>query len=93
VDGGERLPRGLDPETGLVEDEATAAARQPARSERLARGKSWDDFEQDWSRLRPCEEALAYFGSWPEGRRGSLWCCRCSTGTPPSWSRFPPRGR
>ena len=49
--------------------EATEKARREARRDRLARGKSWEDFHRAWSELRPCDEALAYFGSWPEGIR------------------------
>jgi N-methylhydantoinase B/oxoprolinase/acetone carboxylase alpha subunit len=59
----------LDPETGIVDEEASAASRQKARSERLARGTSWDQFHEEWNQLRPTDEALAYFGSWPEGHR------------------------
>jgi hypothetical protein len=41
--------------------------RQAERQARLARGKSWDDFMEEWSQLKPPENALAWFGSWPEG--------------------------
>jgi hypothetical protein len=26
---------------------------------------------EEWSKLRPTDEALAFFGSWPEGVRDS----------------------
>jgi acetophenone carboxylase len=46
----------------------TEALRDAEREARLARGQSWDDFQSQWSQLRPPEEALAWFGSWPEGK-------------------------
>jgi acetophenone carboxylase len=59
----------FDPGTTQVDAEATAASRQHARAERLARGKPWDEFIAEWGRLRPSDEALAHFGSWPDGIR------------------------
>src|SRR6266550_3768525 len=45
----------------------TEDLRQAERKARLARGKTWDAFMQEWSQLKPPEDALAWFGSWPEG--------------------------
>ena len=45
----------------------TEELREAERQARLARGKSWDDFMEEWSQLKPPDDALAWFGSWPEG--------------------------
>lgn len=57
------------PQTLEVDDAATATARAAARRARLARGRPWSEFLAHWSLLRPASEALAYFGSWPDGVR------------------------
>lgn len=59
----------FDPARFLVDHEATLAERAKAREERLARGKSWANFHDEWSRLSPAKDALTYFGTWPEGVR------------------------
>jgi len=59
----------FDPETLEVDDAATEEARAAVRRERLRRGKPWTEFMAEWSTLKPCDQALAYFGSWPDGRR------------------------
>jgi acetophenone carboxylase len=56
-----------DPQSLEVDEEATRTARSDERQKRLGRGKPWQDFIGDWSRFKPPEQALAYFGSWPEG--------------------------
>jgi len=58
-----------DPETFVVDEEATAMARAKVRADRLARGKRWEEFQEEWQQLRPVPEALTYFGSWPDGIR------------------------
>jgi hypothetical protein len=59
----------FDPGTTQVDAEGTLESRRLAREERLARGKPWDEFIAEWERLRPSDEALAHFGSWPDGVR------------------------
>jgi acetophenone carboxylase len=59
----------IDPETQDVDEASTAAARDAARRARLTRGKPWREFLAEWSTLRPSDEALAHFGSWPDGVR------------------------
>lgn len=59
----------FDDATFVVDLEATEQARTEARSARIARGTSWDVFHETWSAKQPPDEALAYFGSWPEGIR------------------------
>jgi len=56
-----------DADTMRVNQKETEVLRQAERQSRLARGKTWDAFIEEWSQLKPPEEALAWFGSWPEG--------------------------
>jgi acetophenone carboxylase len=30
---------------------------------------TWAEFEKEWSRLRPPEDILDYYGSWPDGKK------------------------
>lgn len=57
-----------DADTMRVNVAETEALRDAERKARLARGQSWDDFQAEWSQLKPPEEALTWFGSWPEGK-------------------------
>jgi acetophenone carboxylase len=57
-----------DPETLEIDEGATSVARAAERGERLQRGKPWAEFMAEWSAQRPPDEALAHFGSWPEGK-------------------------
>jgi len=57
-----------DPETLKVDEEETKRLREAERRDRLERGRSWEEFEIEWSELRPPEEILRWFGSWPEGQ-------------------------
>lgn len=52
-----------------VDAEATAAARDEARRARLRRGAEWDEFNERWSRRRPPEAALRFYGEWPVPRQ------------------------
>ncbi len=67
----------LDPATHEVDAAATERLRAQARRERLRRGRPWKEFIAEWSKLRPSEEALGHFGSWPEGtpdpRKARSW--------------------
>lgn len=56
------------PQSLEVDQEATRKARAGERQARLKRGKPWKEFMDHWSKLKPPEEALAYFGSWPDGK-------------------------
>jgi acetophenone carboxylase len=56
----------FDPETLLLDEAGTAAERERARDERRQRGKPFEEFVAEWSRLRPSEDKLAYYGEWPE---------------------------
>lgn len=59
-----------DTETMRFDAEGTDALRKAARAERLARAKPYGDFVKDWSKLSPPEDALRYYGSWPNPRDG-----------------------
>ncbi len=56
-----------DPVQMRVNQEETTALRRAERQARLARGKPWDAFMEEWSQKRPPEEILTWFGSWPDG--------------------------
>ena len=58
-----------DPVTLEVDNEKTEQLRQKEREDRKARGMTWADFEQEWSQLRPPEDILDYYGSWPDGEK------------------------
>jgi len=49
----------------LVDEPATEAARDAARRSRIARGKPFDEFLQDWVSAEPPTD-LPYYGSWDD---------------------------
>ena len=56
-----------DEDSLTLNEAATEGARNSARETRLERGKPWEEFISEWSKLSPNPQALKYFGSWPEG--------------------------
>ena len=58
-----------DPETLEVDHEKTNQLRLKEREDRKARGMKWEDFEKEWSQLRPPDDILDYYGSWPDGKK------------------------
>lgn len=58
-------------DTTDVDGEATEAARADAKAQRLAQGRPYAEFVEEWSAKRPPDEALAHFGSWPDGVRSA----------------------
>lgn len=58
-----------DPETLEVDYEKTNQLRQKEKEDRKARGQRWVEFEKEWSQLRPTEEAMEYYGSWPDAKK------------------------
>jgi acetophenone carboxylase len=52
-------------EDGSPDETATEARRAEIRSTRLAQGRPWAEFMADWSRKRPPESALRYYGRYP----------------------------
>ena len=59
----------FDPESLLVDETATTAARAAERTRRLERAKPWKEFEKDWAKQKPDADALKHFGTWPDGVR------------------------
>lgn len=55
-----------DEGTLVVDDKQTKESRERERQERIKRGKKYDEFEKEWLKKRPPDEALKYYGSWPE---------------------------
>jgi acetophenone carboxylase len=58
-----------DPDTMRLNVAETEALRDAERKARLARGLSWDEFQEEWSQQKPPDEILTWFGSWPEGKQ------------------------
>ncbi|WP_166397661.1 hydantoinase B/oxoprolinase family protein [Rubrobacter marinus] len=58
----------LDPETRETDAEGTEKRRGEMRAERLRAGKTFDEFTKYWSKQKPKEEILKYYGHWPEPR-------------------------
>jgi len=57
-----------DPERLRLNPEKTKAQRDAERRARLARGKSYDEFEREWDKLSPPKEILQWYGSWPDAK-------------------------
>jgi N-methylhydantoinase B/oxoprolinase/acetone carboxylase alpha subunit len=55
-----------DAETGVVDLAETERLRAEVRRERLARGRSWNEFHAEWSKQSPPEHSLKHYGSWPD---------------------------
>ena len=58
-----------DTDRRKLDAEKTAQQRDAERKARLARGKSYDEFEKEWSQLKPPDEILQWYGSWPDAKR------------------------
>lgn len=56
-------------ETLLVDEEGTERLRTAEREARKSRGKRWDDFHKEWNKLRPPDEVLKYYGTWPDAKK------------------------
>jgi N-methylhydantoinase B/oxoprolinase/acetone carboxylase alpha subunit len=57
-----------DPERRKLDVEKTKQLRDAERRARLARGKSFADFQKEWSKLSPPKEILQWYGSWPDAK-------------------------
>jgi N-methylhydantoinase B/oxoprolinase/acetone carboxylase alpha subunit len=57
-----------DPERRKLDVEKTKQLRDEERGARLARGKSYDEFHQEWNKKSPPKEILQYYGSWPDAK-------------------------
>lgn len=58
-----------DPVTYKVDRTETEQLRQAERDARLARGRTYEDFVEEWSTQRPPEAILGPYGSWPDARQ------------------------
>jgi len=58
-----------DQDTFTVDYERTREERQREREHRKKRSKPYDQFEREWLKKSPPEEALECFGSWPDGMK------------------------
>ncbi len=48
-----------------VDEEKTKSLREKERKDRKARGKKFAEFEKEWSKNKPGDETLEFYGSWP----------------------------
>ena len=48
-----------------IDQEATSERRDEERRQRLAQAKPYREFVEEWSKLRPPEDALNLYGEWP----------------------------
>lgn len=55
-----------DPDSLRVDEAATARRRDAVRAERLRLSRPFHEFQRDWQRLRPPEQALQHYGSYPD---------------------------
>ena len=58
-----------DPETLHVDLDETAKLRKDEREERKMRGLKSEEFKKEWSKLKPPEEVLELYGSWPDAAK------------------------
>jgi N-methylhydantoinase B/oxoprolinase/acetone carboxylase alpha subunit len=56
------------PERRKLDAEKTKRQRDEERRARLARGKSFDEFEKEWNQKSPPKEILTWYGSWPDAK-------------------------
>jgi hypothetical protein len=58
----------LDSDGRKVDQAKTEAKRAAERKARLARGKSYDAFLEEWSKQSPPADILQWYGSWPDAK-------------------------
>ncbi|MCD4676030.1 MAG: hydantoinase B/oxoprolinase family protein [Desulfobacula sp.] len=59
-----------DEKTLRLDKKKTKEIRSEAREERLNLGKPYEEFESEWLKLRPSDEALKYYGAYPNPSEG-----------------------
>lgn len=57
-----------DRQTLKVDTEATKKSRQAEREARIKRGKSYELFSEEWSKLKIDESLLKFYGTWPDAK-------------------------
>jgi acetophenone carboxylase len=55
-------------ESRRVDAAATAELRTEELAARKKRGVPYAEFEKHWNTLKPADEILLYYGSWPDAR-------------------------
>ncbi|MBI4528595.1 MAG: hydantoinase B/oxoprolinase family protein [Deltaproteobacteria bacterium] len=51
-----------------VDTAGTERLRQMERQARLARGKPYEEFQEEWSKKSPPQEILQWYGTWPDAK-------------------------
>lgn len=59
-----------DPETLRLDAPATEELRAAARRERLQRGRPYGEFVTEWEQLRPPDQVLQFYGTYPHPSEG-----------------------
>lgn len=59
-----------DKNTLRLDPEKTDKKRSAVRKERLAAGKPFDEFEEQWLKQKPSDQALKYYGAYPHPSEG-----------------------
>jgi len=57
-----------DPGRNKLDAEKTKQQRETERKNRLARGKSFDEFQKEWSKQSPPQDILQFYGRWPDAK-------------------------
>jgi N-methylhydantoinase B/oxoprolinase/acetone carboxylase alpha subunit len=57
-----------DPARRRLDVEKTRQQRDEERQTRLARGKPFNEFHQEWNKKNPPKEILQWYGSWPDAK-------------------------
>ena len=57
-----------DPGRRKLDVEKTKQQRDDERRARLARGKSFDEFHEEWNKKSPPNEILQWYGTWPDAK-------------------------
>ena len=61
-----------DEKTLRLDEEGTRAAREARRAERLRKAKPFDEFEEEWRRLRPPDSVIRSYGNYPNPSQASV---------------------
>ena len=57
-----------NPTLRRVDREETERLRQDELAARKKRGVPYDEFEKEWLKLKPTDDILLYYGSWPDAK-------------------------
>ena len=59
-----------DEETLRLNEEKTRELREQVRKKRISRGRPFDEFEAEWGKLRPSDQAIKHYGAYPHPSEG-----------------------